>query len=384
MLSFPSVSSSSSSSSSISGHKYDVFLSFRGWCLEELTEIVKQKKERAHKVFPIFYEVDPSHLRKQTGKVREAFDQHEERYNEDKDKTRRWRTALTQVANIAGWNSKNKPESEFIENIVEKIYSVVPRELIRPLIPSKDFMPSKSSNLTFNEIIKALDSDGVNMIGLYGMPGVGKTTLAQQFGTSTIEGKAEELWRRLKVVNKILIIIDDVWNEFELRIIGIPFGVEHKGCKILLTMRLQQVCVRMDCQEKFQLGILSESEAWALFRDKAGLKDVSSALNEVAKEVASECKGLPLAIVTIGKALKGERLDGWIAANKRFKNSRHLDNEDVCEVLYNCLLLSYDYLKGDNIRSCFLLCSLFPEDFDIGLESLVCLELVLDYFLIFI
>ncbi|XVF77487.1 hypothetical protein PTKIN_Ptkin14bG0048200 [Pterospermum kingtungense] len=46
---------------------------FSGWCLEELAEIVKQKKERGHKVFPIFYEVDPSHLRKQTGKVEEAF-----------------------------------------------------------------------------------------------------------------------------------------------------------------------------------------------------------------------------------------------------------------------------------------------------------------------
>ncbi|XVF77542.1 hypothetical protein PTKIN_Ptkin14bG0053300 [Pterospermum kingtungense] len=128
----------------------------------------------------------------------------------------------------------------------------------------------------------------------------------------------------------------------------------------------------MSCQKKFQLNILSKDEAWTLFKDKADLKDnISITLNEVAKEVASECKGLPLAVVAVGTALKGESLDAWIAANKRFKDSRHLDNEGVCEVIYNRLQLSYDYLKGDNIRACFLLCSLFPEDFDISIEKML-------------
>ncbi|XVF77836.1 hypothetical protein PTKIN_Ptkin14bG0079200 [Pterospermum kingtungense] len=277
-------------------------------------------------------------------------------------------------------------------------------------LPSKDFMPSRSSNSTFNEIIKALNTNGLNMIGLYGMPGVGKTTLAKEVGkhvkekklfdnvvmvtmsqtptinkiqdkiaelfglkfeASTDEGKAEELWRRLKGVKKILIIIDDVWNEFKLQTIGIPFGVEHEGCKILLTTRLQQVCVLMSCQEKFQLDIFSEDEAWALFKDVAGLEDDFLKSNDVTKEVACECNGLPLAIVTIGKALKGASLDGWRAANRRLKDSRHLDNEDVCEGIYDRLKLSYDYLKGDNIRLCFLLCSLFPEDCDIDIELLI-------------
>ncbi|XP_052876936.1 TMV resistance protein N-like [Gossypium arboreum] len=81
---------------------------FSGWCLEELAEIIKQKNNKDHKVFPIFYDVDPSNLRKQKEKVEKAFAKHEERYKEDKDKIRRWRNALTQVANIKGWHLNNR------------------------------------------------------------------------------------------------------------------------------------------------------------------------------------------------------------------------------------------------------------------------------------
>ncbi|WRX29600.1 NB-ARC - like 10 [Theobroma cacao] len=85
----------------------------------------------------------------------------------------------------------------------------------------------------------------------------------------------------------------------------------------------------MHCQREVLLKILSDDEAWALFKDSAGLKDNSPTL-KVAKEVALEGKGLPLAIVTMAKALKDESLDGWIAANLRLKESRHLDNQHVC------------------------------------------------------
>ncbi|WRX11492.1 NB-ARC - like 10, partial [Theobroma cacao] len=112
--------------------------------------------------------------------------------------------------------------------------------------------------------------------------------------------------------------------------IGIPFGDDHNGCKIFLTTRLQQVCTRMNCQKDVQLNILSEHEAWALFKDNAGLKDVPSPLNDVAKKVSGECKGLPLAIVTVGRALKDETLDGWKVVYQRLKDSRHMENQDVC------------------------------------------------------
>ncbi|TYG71954.1 hypothetical protein ES288_D05G440900v1 [Gossypium darwinii] len=283
-------------------------------------------------------------------------------------------------------------------------------------ITSTDFMDSESSISAFSQIMEAINAKGVNMIGLHGMPGVGKTTLAKEVGkhareqklfdkvvmftmsqnpnirtiqdkvaemfglnfhTNTEEGRAEELFRSMQRVNKILVIVDDLWEEFKMESIGIPFGDEHEGCKILLTTRRQQVCTKMNCKE-IQLDILSEDEAWVLFRDKAGLEDDCSTLNDVAKEVAAQCKGLPLAIVVVAKALKGESLNGWRDANQRFKDSTHLYDEEVLGGVIEPLKLSYDYLKkginqmtGNHIQMCFLLCSLFPEDDEIHIEILI-------------
>ncbi|KAB1670336.1 hypothetical protein ES319_1Z178300v1 [Gossypium barbadense] len=283
-------------------------------------------------------------------------------------------------------------------------------------ITSTDFMDSESSKSAFNQIMEAINAKGVNMIGLHGMPGVGKTTLAKEVGkhareqklfdkvvmftmsqnpnirtiqdkvaemfglnfhTNTEEGRAEELFRSMQRVNKILVIVDDLWEEFKMESIGIPFGDEHEGCKILLTTRRQQVCTKMNCKE-IQLGILSKDEAWVLFRDKAGLEDDCSTLNDVAKEVTVQCKGLPLAIVVVAKGLKGESLNGWRDANQRFKDSTHLYDEEVLGGVLEPLKLSYDYLKkginqmaGNHIQMCFLLCSLFPEDEEIDIEVLI-------------
>ncbi|PRQ22438.1 putative TIR domain-containing protein [Rosa chinensis] len=57
-------------------------------------------------VLPIFYDVDPSDVRKQTESYREAFANHEERFRNDEEKVQRWRYALTEVASFSGWNSK--------------------------------------------------------------------------------------------------------------------------------------------------------------------------------------------------------------------------------------------------------------------------------------
>ncbi|XP_011010441.1 PREDICTED: probable disease resistance protein At4g27220 isoform X2 [Populus euphratica] len=277
-------------------------------------------------------------------------------------------------------------------------------------LPSEGLTPSESSKEAFEQIMKALKDDTVNMIGLYGMGGVGKTTLVKEVGRGAKElqlvdevlivtvsqnpnvtdmqdqmavilgldfdgksgkGRAGRLWQRLQG-KKVLIILDDAWKNIDLQEIGIPFGDAHRGCKILLTTRLEHICSSMKCQQKVLLRVLSENEAWALLKINAGLRDEDSDLNRVAKEVARECKGLPIALVTVGRALRDKSAVEWEVAFDQLKKSQFPDMEQIDEQknAYACLKLSYDYLKHEKTKLCFLLCCLFPEDYKIPIEDL--------------
>ena len=79
------------------------------WCLEELVMILECKRTKNLKVVPIFYNVDPSHVRNQTGSFGEALAKHKENLKIKVEKVQKWREALTQVANLSGLHSvKNK------------------------------------------------------------------------------------------------------------------------------------------------------------------------------------------------------------------------------------------------------------------------------------
>ncbi|KAF7815870.1 TMV resistance protein N-like isoform X1 [Senna tora] len=99
------------------------------WCLEEVKKIVECRKVHGMGVFPVFYGVDPSDVRHQRGSFAEAFAKHEERFGEEK--VRGWREALTQLANLSGWESKGRDEGELIESIVDGVWTN-----LRPKLPS--------------------------------------------------------------------------------------------------------------------------------------------------------------------------------------------------------------------------------------------------------
>ena len=76
------------------------------WCLDELAKIV-ECKNNGMLVRPVFYKVDPSEVRSQKGKFREALAKHEEKFEDDKN-VQRWKAALHEAANISGWHYENK------------------------------------------------------------------------------------------------------------------------------------------------------------------------------------------------------------------------------------------------------------------------------------
>ena len=78
------------------------------WCLEEMAAIVDCHKELKQIVFPVFYDVDPSHVRKQDGAYEDAFAVHTERFKEVPDKVDRWKRAMVGLANSVGWDVRDK------------------------------------------------------------------------------------------------------------------------------------------------------------------------------------------------------------------------------------------------------------------------------------
>ena len=78
------------------------------WCLDELAKIIQCMKVMGMTVLPIFYDVDPSDVRKQMGTFAQAFIKHEERLKDNMEKVQTWRDTLSEVANLSGWHSKDR------------------------------------------------------------------------------------------------------------------------------------------------------------------------------------------------------------------------------------------------------------------------------------
>ncbi|KAB1220810.1 hypothetical protein CJ030_MR3G003310 [Morella rubra] len=122
----------------------------------------------------------------------------------------------------------------------------------------------------------------------------------------------------------------------------------------------------------FEVELLSEDEAWNLFREMAGKCIDNPNLGRIAKEVAEECGRLPVAVVTVGSALRDKTAEyEWNAALQQLKKSIPQNIPGLHPKVYKSIEFSYNYIQSNEARSCFLLCCLFPEDYHIPIEDLV-------------
>ncbi|KAH9754203.1 AAA domain-containing protein [Citrus sinensis] len=209
-------------------------------------------------------------------------------------------------------------------------YNIIPDDTL--LLSIKDYEACESRMSTLNDILDALKNPDVNMLGIYGMGGIVKTTLAKEVArkaeteklfdqvifveVSKIQdirkiqgeiadklgltlheesdsGRARSLRNRLKKEKTILVILDNIWGNLDFQAVGIPHGDDRKGCKVLLTARSLDVLSRkMDSQQNFSVGVLKEDEAWSLFKKMAGDYIEGSEFKWVAKDVARECAGI--------------------------------------------------------------------------------------------
>ncbi|KAJ0586431.1 putative TIR domain, P-loop containing nucleoside triphosphate hydrolase [Helianthus annuus] len=345
------------------------------WCLEELAYIMKLRDERGFIVMPIFYDVNPSELRKQNGDTRKAFDN-----KEGKNTTRieTWRKALVDASMIAGWDPKNIAnghESKAIKVIVDTIInrlSPLNFEVDEHLVGMTTRLQDLKSRLE-------IGSPGVRMVGIWGVGGSGKTTLASslymesscyfdghhivenireesnKYGLKRLQENILSAFLKAKVEvhsivegkhmiknmlrqRNVLIILDDVNDVDQLEALAGSHKWFGSGSRIIITTRDEHLLRTHKVDEVCPIRLLSHDEAIQLFNIHAfNEKDPIEDYDTLSLRVVSYAAGLPLALKVFGSFIYGRKKNEWISALDKLKDLPDLKVMDILKVSYDGL-----------------------------------------------
>ncbi|KAH9715124.1 Disease resistance protein SUMM2 [Citrus sinensis] len=237
---------------------------------------------------------------------------------------------------------------QLVNNLMgEGAFDAVAEKVPRPAVDQRPCEPTVGLESTFDKVWRCLGEEQVGIIGLYGMGGVGKTTLLTKINNKLLGapnvfdvviwvvvskdlqlekiqekigrriGFFDESWKngsledktsdilRILGKKKFLLLLDDIWERVDLTKVGIPFPDPENKSKIVFTTHFLEICGALKAHEFLKVECLGPEDAWRLFREnlRRDVLDNHPDIPELARSVAQECAGLPLALITIGRAM---------------------------------------------------------------------------------
>ncbi|KAL6335016.1 hypothetical protein AAG906_023821 [Vitis piasezkii] len=286
-------------------------------------------------------------------------------------------------------------------------FSDVADRLPRAAVDERPIEKTVGLDRMYAEVCRCIQDEQLGIIGLYGMGGAGKTTLMTKVNNEFFKtgndfevaiwvvvsrpasvGKIpDDIWRNrsedekaVEIFNvlkakRFVMLLDDVWERLDLHKVGVPSPDSQNKSKVILTTRSLDVCRDIEAQKSIKVECLTQDEAINLFKKKVGETTLNSHpdIPQLAEIAAEECKGLPLALVTIGRAMAGKNTpQEWERAIQMLKTYPSMFS-GMGDHVFPILKFSYDNLQNDTIKACFLYLAIFPEDYAIGDKILILL-----------
>ncbi|KAD5317993.1 hypothetical protein E3N88_17939 [Mikania micrantha] len=194
-------------------------------------------------------------------------------------------------------------------------------------------------------------------------------------GSFVIESQVFGRDKDRKRITEFLIVFDDVWNEDEEKWDKLRplFHGGASGSKILVTTRSEKVAMIIDPNHasSYHLKGLADDDCWNLFERRAfrqGDLDKHPNLLEIGKQILGKCRGVPLAVKTLGSLMRFKRKEEeWLAVQN--SDVWHLDACNQGGIIA-ALMLSYLHLPS-HLKYCFTFCSVFPKHYLIERKKLI-------------